>query len=286
MLGMRRSRPRLFVALDAGSVSGGAVAWSAAGFRLASHARVPLPEGALVPAPFAPNVVRPAEVADALRELARTLRIGAAPVCLLLPDGIARLARLEVPADVTPQQYARFRIVPGLPYPAEEAVIDVLPLAGGRAVVAAVRRAVVEGYEAVAAQSGLAQDRLDLTPLAALSGLLRDPGDARALTVDVILGDAAFCLAAHQGGALRALRNRRRDPGPDEDRRLAEEVQRTAFLAGDGAGPRVRVVGDGAGDLLARWRHTGGAAEPGWRSAEPSAGAEASELAWLGGAVA
>jgi len=282
---MRRSRPRLFVALDAGSVSGGAGARSGGGFRLASHARVPLGAGALAPSPFAPNVVRPGEVAEALRELARSLRIGPAPVCLLLPDGIARLALLDVPADVTPQQYARFRIVPALPYPAEEAVIEVLPLGPGRAVVAAVRRSVIEGYEAVAEQAGLAQDRLDLTPLAALSGLLREPGDAGGLTVDVILGDAAFCLAAHQDGVLRALRNRRRDPGPDEPPRLAEEIQRTSVLAGDGAGPRVRVVGAGAGDLLASWRATGAAAEPGWRSESPGAGVEASELAWLGGAT-
>jgi hypothetical protein len=280
---MRRSRPRLFVALDAGSVSGGAGARTGGDFRLASHARVPLGAGALAPSPFAPNVVRPGEVADALRELARSLRIGPAPVCLLLPDGIARLALLDVPADVTAQQYARFRIVPGLPYPAEEAVIDVLPLGPGRAVVAAVRRSVIEGYESVAEQAGLAQDRLDLTPLAALSGLLREPGDAGGLTVDVILGDAAFCLAAHQDGVLRALRNRRRDPGPDEPRRLSEEVERTSVLAGDGAGPRVRVVGAGAGDLLARWRASGGTAEPGWRS-ESAAGIEASELAWLGAA--
>ena len=282
---MARMRPRLFVALDAGSVSGGAGARSGGGFRLASHARVPLGAGALAPSPFAPNVVRPAEVADALRELARSLRIGPAPVCLLLPDGIARLALLDVPADVTPQQYARFRIVPALPYPAEEAVIEVLPLGPGRAVVAAVRRSVIEGYEAVAEQAGLAQDRLDLTPLAALSGLLREPGDAGGLTVDVILGDAAFCLAAHQDGVLRALRNRRRDPGPDEPPRLAEEIQRTSVLAGDGAGPRVRVVGAGAGDLLASWRATGAAAEPGWRSESAGAGVEASELAWLGGAT-
>jgi len=282
---MRRSRPRLFVALDAGSVSGGAGARSGGGFRLASHARVPLGAGALAPSPFAPNVVRPGEVAEALRELARSLRIGPAPVCLLLPDGIARLALLDVPADVTPQQYARFRIVPALPYPAEEAVIEVLPLGPGRAVVAGAAQSVIEGYEAVAEQAGLAQDRLDLTPLAALSGLLREPGDAGGLTVDVILGDAAFCLAAHQDGVLRALRNRRRDPGPDEPPRLAEEIQRTSVLAGDGAGPRVRVVGAGAGDLLASWRATGAAAEPGWRSESAGAGVEASELAWLGGAT-
>src|SRR2546428_1114102 len=279
---MRRSRPRLFVALDAGSVAGGPGARGGGGFRLASPARVPLGSGALAPAPFAPNVVRPGEVADALRELAGWLRIGPAPVRLRRPDGIARLALLAVPADVTPQQYARFRIVPGLPYPAEEAVIDVLPVGPGRAVVAAVRRSVIEGYEAVAEQAGLAQDRLDLTPLAALSGLLRQPGDAGGLTVDVVLGDAAFCLAAHQDGVLRALRNRRRDPGPDEPRRLAEEVQRTSVLAGDGAGPHVRVVGAGAGDLLASWRANGGTAEPGWRSEGAGAGVEPSELAWLG----
>ena len=281
---MARMRPRLFVALDAGSVSGGAGTRSGGGFRLAAPARVPLRPGALAPSPFAPNVARPGEVADALRELARALRIGPEPVCLLLPDGIARLALLEVPADVTPEEYARFRIVPGLPYPAEEAVIDVLPLGPGRAVVAAVRRSVIEGYEAVAEQAGLVQDRLDLTPLAALSGLLRQPGDAGGLTVDVVLGDAAFCLAAHQDGVLRALRNRRRDPGPDEPRRLAEEVQRTSVLAGDGAGPHVRVVGAGAGDLLASWRANGGTAEPGWRSESAEAGSEPSELAWFGAA--
>jgi len=283
---VRRPRPRLFVALDAGSVSGGAGAGSGAGFRLVSHARVPLGAGALAPSPFAPNVVRPGEVAEALRELAQRLDVGPAPACLLIPDGIARLALLDVPADVTAHQYARFRIVPGLPYPPEEAVIDVLPLGPGRAVVAAVRRNVIEGYEAVAAQAGIGQDRLDLTPLAALSGLLREPGDGGGLTVDVILGDAAFCLAAHQDGVLRVLRNRRRDPGPDEPRRLAEEVQRTSVLAGDGAGPHVRVVGAGAAELLASWRAAGGTAEPGWRSEGAGAGVEASELAWLGGATA
>jgi hypothetical protein len=274
----------LFVALDAGSVSGGAVTRSGGGFRLASHARVPLAAGALVPTPFVPNLARPGEVADALRELARSLGVGAARVCLLLPDGIARLAVEEAPADITPQQYARFRIVPGLPYAPEEAVVDVLSLGGGRTVVAAVRRSVIEGYEAVAEQAGIAQDRLDLTPLAALSGLLRERAGA-GLTVDVILGDVAFCLAAHEDGVLRTLRNRRRDPGPDEAGRLAEEIERTALLAGNGTGPRVRVVGSGARELIARWRAAGGAAESGWGAGDAGPGIEASELAWLGGAA-
>jgi hypothetical protein len=281
---MRRpARPRLFVALDAGSVSGGAVARGARGFRLASHARVALEEGAIVPSPSAPNVARPGDVVEALRQLARVLGIGDASACLLLPDGIARLALLDVPGHVTAPEYARFRLGPGLPYPADEAVIDVLPLGRGRAVVAAVRRSVIEGYEAVAAQSGIAQQRLDLTPLAALSGLLREPGPGP--TVDVILGDAAVCLAAHVAGDLQVLRNRRRDPGPDEARRLAEEVQRTALLAGDGSGTRIRVVGAGAGELLESWRAAGRPAEPGWRRDGAGPEVEACELAWVGGAA-
>jgi len=282
---VRASRPRLFVALDAASVSGGAVARSGDGYRFASHARMALPAGALAPSPFAANLARPAEVADALRELARELSVGAAPACLLLPDGVARLALVDVPADVTAQQYARFRIVPGPPYPAGEAVIDVMPLGPGRAVVAAVRRSIVEEYETAAMRAGITQDRLDLTPLAAIAGLLREPGPRGGLTVDVVLGDAALCLAAHEAGTLRVLRNRRRDPGPDEARRLAEEVERTAVLAGDGAGTRIRVVGPGARGLLTSWRSRGGSAEPGWRSAGPANGVDAAELPWLGGAA-
>jgi hypothetical protein len=261
------------------------VARSGEGFRLVSHARVALGAGALVPAAAAANVLRSEEVIDALRELARALAIGPVRVCLLLPDGIARLALVEAPADITPQQYARFRIVPGLPYPADEAVVDVLATGGGRTVVAAVRRSVVEGYEAAAARAGIEQDRLDLTPLAALSGLLRERGPADRLTVDVILGDAALCLAAHRGGVLRALRNRRRDPSADEALRLAEEVERTAALAGEDAAPRVRVVGSGAPELIARWRADGATVDPGWR-VDSAPGVEASELAWLGGASA
>ena len=271
------------VALDAGSVSGGAATRGGGGLHLAAHARLPLAAGALVPSPVAPNVVRRGEVAASLRELARALGIGGSPVCLLLPDGIARLALVDVPADVTAREYARFRIASGLPYPPEEAVIDVLALDASRAVVAVVRRSVIEGYEALAEEAGLAQDRLDLTPLAALSGLLREPGGP-GLTVDVILGDAAFCLAAHEGGAVKVLRNRRRDPGGDEPRRLVEEVQRTSVLAGDGNGPRIRVVGSGAQDLLASWRAAGTSAEAGWHAEGAGPAVEASELAWLGAA--
>ena len=256
---MAGMRARLFVAFDAGSVSGGAVARGPGGYA-ASHGRVALDTGRST-SPFTAGM-RGWTAGRTLRELARGRT---APVCLPLPDGMARLALVDFPGDVTAQEYARFRLGPGLPYPVDEAVIDVLPLAPGRAVVAAVRRSVVEAYEAAAEAAGIAQDRMDLTPLAAVSGLLREPGPS-ALTVDVVLGDAAVCLAAHEAGALRVLRNRRRDLGPDEPSRLAEEVRRPAVLAGDGAAP-VRVVGHAPGGCSS-WRAAGRATEPGWRTGE------------------
>ena len=133
---------------------------------------------------------------------------------------------------MAPEEYARFRWAQGLAHPAAEAIVDVLPLGAGRAVAAAVRRAVALEYEAVAGRAGLSPGRVDLAPLAALSALVRD-APAEPAAVDVILGDAAYCLAASYGGALRVLRNRRairrRRSGPP-----GREVDRTAAFAGDG----------------------------------------------------
>src|SRR6185295_13548925 len=111
---------------------------------------------------------------------------------------------LEVPTGVDPDEFARYRFA-DLPYPAAEAVVDVLPVRGGRVVAAAVRRLVVEDYEAVVAAAGLAQERFDITSLAALGGLLKDSASDE-LVLDVILGDVAFTMAAHRDGVLAALR--------------------------------------------------------------------------------
>src|SRR5207237_5951771 len=120
-----------------------------------------------------------------------------------------------------------------------EAGVDVLALPGGRALASAVRRVIVEGYEAAAEAAGLELERLDLAPLAALSALAREPRGT-AVSVDVILGDRALSLAAWQGGVLHVFRTRRRQSGPREPLWLGREVDRTAVLAGNGSAPRIR----------------------------------------------
>src|SRR5438045_2792699 len=76
------------------------------------------------------------------------LEVGRGKVVLVLPDGVARTALVEVSGGVAARELARYRVTPGLPYPPEEALVDVLPLDDGRVVAAAVRRSLVEGYEA------------------------------------------------------------------------------------------------------------------------------------------
>ncbi|PYQ43333.1 MAG: hypothetical protein DMF77_10245 [Acidobacteria bacterium] len=281
---MRALRARVLVAIDATGVAGASVSGGPGTPRIRSFARAPLSPGALVPGPFDPNVVGGPEVQRALSEVAAGMADGRGPVALILPGGVARTALLDVPAGVTAREFARYRITAGLPYAPDEALVDVLPLHGGRVLAAAVRRSVIEGYEAVAAAAGLDLERLDLAPLAALSALAREPRGT-AVSVDVILGDRALSLAAWQGGVLHVFRTRRRQSGPREPLWLGREVDRTAVLAGNGSAPRIRAVGPGAVALLRAWQEEGRAGEPGWR-AEGTLPVEATELAWLGAALA
>jgi len=203
---------------------------------------------------------------------------------LILPDGLARAVLLDVPGGVEPREFARFRIAPTLPYPAEEAIVDVLPVGRRRVIAAAVRRAVIEEYEAVLAEVGVGRERVDIAPLAAVAALLRQPPARRA--VDVILGDTAFSLAAFHDAELKVFRTRRRHCGPEEPDRLREEVARAADLAGDGAPPRVRVVGTGALQLIQSLAGGGCWVEPGWDAFREELPQGAAEFSWLGAAFA
>jgi hypothetical protein len=149
-------------------------------------------------------------------------------------------------------------------------------------VAAAVRRSTVRAYEEAAAAAGIAQERLELAPLAALSGLMPEPGRGR--TTAVLLGDAALCLAAFEDGALSGFRCRRRDPGPDEAARLRDEIDRTAALAGPGSPPRVRVIGSGSAGLGRALGALGLAVELGWPASANGSAGEAAEMAFLGAA--
>jgi hypothetical protein len=280
---MRALRPRLVIAFDARAVTGASVSGTPSAPRVRTFARAPLGPGALVPSPAEPNLAQPEAVRDALGQVLSSLPAAGASAALIVPAGTARIAVLDVAAGVAPRDFARYRLARGLPYPSDEAVVDVLALGGGRVVAAAVRRAILQEYESLAAGAGLVQERIDLAPLAALQALLREPRDVP--SVDVILGDAAVCFAAYQEGRLQAFRSRLRDPDAGEARRLADEADRTHLAAGGGAEPRLRVVGSGATALLHAWTREGRSAEPGWR-AEGRLPVDPVEVAWLGGALA
>jgi hypothetical protein len=272
------------LAFDASGVSGALLGWTFGGMRVRGYARAALSPGALVPSALDKNVASAEEVRDAVARVAADLRFGRAPVTLIAPQGVARLLLLEVPSGVDADEFARYRFA-DLPYPVAEAVVDVLPVRGGRAVAAAVRRRVVEDYEAVLAAAGLTQDRFDLTALAALGGLLKD-SSRDALVIDVVLGDAAFTMAAHRDGVLAALRHRLRDRRDGEAGRLRAEAERTAVLAGQTLG-RLRVVGAGARGLIREWSAAGLDAGRGWFEEEGNGlPPDAAEVPWLGALLA
>lgn len=271
------------IGFDETAVAGALVVHTPRGARVTAFSRAPLSPGALCPSAFDDNLLRPDEVGEALSVVLRVL--GASrPGCLVLPDGVARTVLLE-PGAAPPVEYARFRLAPGLPYPEPEAIVDVLPAQGGRFLASAVRRSVVQSYERLAAAAGLARERIDLSHLAALSGLQMRRSSGNGETIDVILGDAALSLLAWRKEGLGAFRARRRDRGPDEADRLAEELDRTAELAGGGTIPNVRIVGTGATGLVRELGFRGRSAALGWQVSHDGLPFEPAEWSWLGGVL-
>lgn len=273
---------RLVLAFDASGVSAARVSWGRSGPRVEACALVPLVPDALRPSPFEPNLARPEEVREALRELRRALGDPERGTTLVLPSAVARTVLLEPPADAAPRDYARFRLAQSLPYPSSEALVDVVPLGQGRVLGAVVRRTVVASYEEAAAAAGWKQERLDLAPLAALDGLMRRPpegGDG----VDVILGEAGFSLAVFRDGAVRAFRSRLRDRDEGDADRIQAEGERTAAAAGLRS-PRFRVVGPGARSLIHAMSFRGLSAVAAWEGPQDGMPVEACELSWLGAA--
>jgi len=274
---------KLLVAFDSSAVSGVMVSRGWRRSRPGPVVRVPLSGGALVPSAFDPSFGRAEDVRAALARLRQSLGASRREASLVLPDGCARIALLEPERRADPREYARFRLSSSLPYAAADALIDVLPVGAGRFLAGAVRRSVVESYEAAAAAAGFLPERVDLAPLATIAGLSRRVVPATALIV--ILGDAAVSFAVFEDGVLRAFRGRRRDPGPSEAARLLAEARRTAAPGGDGAGHRLVILGRGARAMVEDLAAQGGQAELGQVLPEGGSGEGAAEACWLGAAL-
>jgi len=266
-----------YLGFDASAVTAAAVSEGLGGRRARGFARVALGPRALVPSAVGPNLPLGDEVRSAVRRVVSGMDAGRATV--VLPDGLARVALVELPEGVDPRDYVRHRLAASLPWPATEAIVDTLPAGRGRVVGAAVRRSTVAEYEQAVVAAGLEVDHVHLAPLVALEGLMRK-GAREAL--HAVLGDVALCLATFRGGLPVGLRSRRRDPSGAEASWLRQEVAREAALAGDGKGSLPLVL---SGREAARLRRELGA-EPAERGLQgPGEWPDAVEAAWLGGLV-
>lgn len=247
---------KVLVAFDKGSVRAAVLGGGARGGQVIGEAVQPLPDGALVPGALDDNIAEPAAVRDALLRLRRELGGNGKRASLILPEGVAKLLLLESPPGVAPLEFARFRMAQGLPYAAGEALIDGLPAPPGGFLAAAVRRAVVRSYEAVAAEAGFVQDGVQLQAFAALGPLLAQ-AETLGTLVAAVLGESAFSLASFEDGRLRLVRQRRRDAGASDEARLRDEIVRTSVLAGGTRTPRSLVIGAGSVELAAALRGAG-----------------------------
>ena len=265
------------MAFDARAVSVAAFGGGLSARRLRAFVRVPLGAGELTPSPSGPNVPNGEGLREALRRGLESLGLGPGPATLVLPDGVARLALVPLPPAADARDFVRFRLGASLPWPASELIVDALPAGRGGVVGAAVRRGLVAEYERVASAAGLLPERVHLAPLLAVDRLLRSRAREGAF---VVLGDAAACFVVLRHGSVLALRDRRRDASPGEAGRLLDEADRVAHLAGLAAA-RVRFVGSDAPRLRLEAGLAGDEALP---AAPPPS--EASEAAWLPGAVA
>jgi hypothetical protein len=271
-------RSPLYLAFDATTLSAATVSQAFRRRHIRAFETMSLPAGVLAPSAVSPNVIRPADLREALSRLrARLGRTGAAT--LVLPEGTARLMLLDASGESI-RDYARFRLAAGLPYPIEEALVDVLPVSGGRALAAAVRRSIVEEYEAAAGDAGFERERVDLAPLMGLAGILSRGGPSP--RVHALLGESALSLAAVGAAGLGAIRQRRRDPGPGEPEWLLAEAARTARLLGNGDEFHLSVAGPGASAIAQELASSGLSVQV----PQVSAPAPGGDAAWLAGLFA
>lgn len=210
-----------------------------------------LPEGALVPSLTTPNIVDRDACVRAVRDAVEQVGGRHKRVALAVPDTAAKVSILsfeQVPANLRDlDQLLRLQLRKTMPFPVEQAQVawsrgpDMG--AGATIVVSAMRRDIVEEYEAVCAAAGLHAGAVDLATfnvvnLALLGGGLQ--GDS--LLVHVTPGYAS--IAVVRDGGVIFFRTRPADaaePVPDvvhqtrmyyEDRLAGQGFARVLIVAG------------------------------------------------------
>ena len=125
---------------------------------------VPVPAGAIETSLHRPNIVDAAAVGRALDEVLKAVAPGEHRVSLLLPDHVARVSILNFAALPATRreliEMVRFRMAKGLPFKAEEAALDLMPLSAigatstGAVLAVFMHRPILEQYESLLTQRG------------------------------------------------------------------------------------------------------------------------------------
>ncbi len=246
--------PTVAVEIARHRVSAATVAFRNSGFSVTAHAIEPLPPDAVAPALNAPNIVDPAAVASALRQVFE--RIGARPkrVALAIPDSVAKVSLLRF--EKVPQRRSdldeliRWQVRKAAPFRIEDAQISYMAgmkTAGGATefVVVMARKDIVREYESACEAAGAQAGVVDLTTFNVINAVLagaQAPADDW-LLVHVTQEDATMAIL--RGDSLVFFRNRI----ADGEGGLADMVHQTAMyyedrLAGSGF-DRVVLAGGG-----------------------------------------
>lgn len=205
--------------------------------RLVRHAVEPLPAGAVVPALNATNIVRPADVAQAVARAWTALGRAPKRVALVVPDGATKVSfvRFEtVPARAADLEHmVRFQVRKAAPFRPEEAQVSIAQGAkapdGQEFVVIQARRDIIAEYERVCADAGAHAGIVSPATFAVANAVLASAappaGDWLLVRVDA---DAAT-LAIMRGPHMVFFRHR----GSDGDGYLADLVHQTAMYYQD-----------------------------------------------------
>lgn len=236
--------PRHVAAVEVAGTHAGA-------FRVTRYGVEPLAAGTVVPSLNAQNVVRPAELAEALTRLWD--RMGHRPkrVALTVPDGVAKVSFVrfqQVPARASDlDEMIKFQIKKAAPFRIEDSQLSYskgLETADGQEFVAVqARRDLIGEYEAACQASGATAGMVDLATFNVANAVVAGDPALRGdwLLVHVTSGGAA--LSIHRGRDIAFFRHR----GGEGEGNLGDLVHQTAMFYQDrlgGAGfTRVLVAG-------------------------------------------
>jgi Tfp pilus assembly PilM family ATPase len=280
---LRTPPPAVAVEIATSRVTAVAVSGGGANVRLGAWAVEPMPEGCVTPSLTALNVVRPAEVASAVRAALERLGQRSKRAALVIPDAAAKVSLVrfkDVPtraADL--DELIKFQIRKAAPFRVEDSQVSYA--AGDRSaegqefVVVQARREIVAEYEQVCQTAGVVAGVVDLSTFGLAQCALR--------TTAGLTGDWLLIHGAADGATIAIYRGRHpvffRRRGADGDAHLGELVHQTAMYYED------RLGGAGFGRVLVGGTSAAALASPAWTSIQTRLGAGA-ELVALGGGAA